>query len=100
MLAMAYQMPTIRLKQAHLQPMEGSQGQLAIVHELEERVRLAPLFYKNAPIVLDAEEVREGLTTRAMEEIVEGLHDLDLIVVGFTGADTALQVSAHDLATV
>jgi len=64
----------------------------SVAKSLEKKVGLAPLFYQNAPVVLDFEGTEGSLGADQIVNLFEEIHRLSLIPVGITfSSDSVVQ---------
>uniref|UniRef100_A0A7S4IIB7 Septum site-determining protein MinC n=1 Tax=Vannella robusta TaxID=1487602 RepID=A0A7S4IIB7_9EUKA len=83
----SFNLPTVRL---------GTGGMEKQIHELGKKISLAPGFYKNAPVVIDAEEISAHLTMEQIKQIYQNLVELHLQPIGVTNLSQTLQKEAQD----
>lgn len=70
---------------------------IIIEHQLQEKIQLAPEFFKNSPLVIDFQELNKQALDIDVEEVIHMLHDLDLLPIGIRGATLQQQQQALEL---
>lgn len=64
---------------------------------LNEKIKLAPEFFKNSPVVVDLSEVNKKQLALEFDELVEIIHKVGLFVIGIRGGNEFQQAQAIDL---
>ncbi|MDO9161709.1 MAG: septum site-determining protein MinC [Methylococcaceae bacterium] len=70
---------------------------IIIEHQLQEKIQLAPEFFKNSPVVIDLQELNKQKLDIDINELVNMLHSLDFLPIGIRGATTQQLNKALDL---
>jgi septum site-determining protein MinC len=66
-----------------------------VAQQLRDKIRQAPEFFRNAPVVIDLGELAENADVDFLD-LIDILHDYHLIPVGIRGGSQRLQASAQD----
>jgi len=69
-----------------------------IEHQLQEKIQLAPEFFKNSPVVIDLQELNKQDLNIEISELVNMLRSLDFLPIGIRGATTQQLKKALELA--
>ncbi len=72
----------------------SGQGETVFLQALEEKLRQAPNFFRDAPVVLDLEDVAELGRPVDFARVVEALRSRGMTAVGVQNGNAALEASA------
>lgn len=71
---------------------------IIIEHQLQEKIQLAPEFFKNSPVIIDLQELNKQDLNIDISELVNMLRNLDFLPIGIRGATTQQLKKALELA--
>jgi septum site-determining protein MinC len=71
---------------------------IIIEHQLQEKIQLAPEFFKNSPVIIDLQELNKQDLNIDISELVNMLRSLDFLPIGIRGATTQQLKKALELA--
>lgn len=68
-----------------------------IEHQLQEKIQLAPEFFKNSPLVIDLQELNKQSLDIDIAELVDIFRSMHLLPIGFRGTTPRQQQQALEL---
>ncbi|MDD2802521.1 MAG: septum site-determining protein MinC [Methylobacter sp.] len=71
---------------------------IIIEHQLQEKIQLAPEFFKNSPVIIDLQELNKQDLNIDISELVNMLRSLAFLPIGIRGATTQQLKKALELA--
>ncbi len=70
---------------------------MVIEHQLQEKIQLAPEFFKNSPLVIDLQELNKQELETNIEELTELIYKLGLLPIGIRGGNQEQNKKALEL---
>ncbi len=70
---------------------------MVIEHQLQEKIQLAPEFFKNSPLVIDLQELNKQELETNIEELTELIYKLGLLPIGIRGGNLEQNKKALEL---